>query len=121
MDRLFRGSMDTFLGVLIFATAGALIGVYLEHRVIGLAGVILGAVLGAFVAKLGARRFFYSVLAGTLIGGLIGWKAGGTLWVPMMAGTGSAIGGFIGINIELFVRAYRARSMEKKKPKGESS
>jgi len=95
---------DILLGMIIFGITGALIGFYLDHRGIILAGVFLGSVLGGFVGRLGARRFFISVLAGTLLGGLLGWLAGGTEVIPVTAGTGSAIGGFIGINIELFMR-----------------
>jgi hypothetical protein len=90
--------------MMIFGVTGGLIGFYLNHWwVIGM-GVILGCILGGFVGRLGARRFFISVLVGTLLGGLLGWLAGGTAVVPVTAGTGSAIGGFVGINVELFMR-----------------
>ncbi|MGH7273203.1 MAG: hypothetical protein ACREIQ_01925, partial [Nitrospiria bacterium] len=62
------------------------------------------SVLGAFIAKLGARHFFLSVLVGTIVGGLLGWFAGGVEVIRLGAGTGGAIGGFVGINIELFMR-----------------
>jgi hypothetical protein len=53
---------------------------------------------------MGARRFLLSVLIGSAVGGLLGWYAGGAEVVRLGAGTGSAIGGFIGVNIELFMR-----------------
>jgi hypothetical protein len=96
--------LDTITGIIIFGVAGALIGFYLNHWAIIWGGLILGCVLGGFISRLGARRFFMSVLVGTLLGGLLGWLAGGSGVVPVTAGTGSAIGGFIGINIELFMR-----------------
>ena len=95
---------DVLLGIVIFGITGALIGFYLNHWVVILAGMSLGCVLGGFIGRLGARRFFISVLAGTVLGGLLGWFAGGTEVIPLTAGTGSAIGGFVGINIELFRR-----------------
>ncbi len=91
----------------IFAVTGALIGFYLDHAGVLWIGTLLGAALGAFIGRLGARRFFYSVLGGALVGGILGWLAGGVEVIPVTAGSGSAIGGFIGINIELFVRYYQ--------------
>lgn len=97
--------LDLLLGITIFGIAGALIGYYLSHAGIAAAGVVLGGVLGLFVARLGARRFFYSVLVWTLVGGVVGWFAGGEQVVPLMAGSGSAIGGFWGITLEMLMRA----------------
>lgn len=99
-----RMSADVLLGIVIFGVTGGLIGFYLNHWLVIWVGVILGCVLGGFVGRLGARLFFISVLVGTLLGGLLGWLAGGIGVIPVTAGTGSAIGGFVGINIELFMR-----------------
>ena len=66
--------IDLFLGMAIFSVAGALIGYYLDHLVITFAGVVLGGILGVFVATLGARCFFLSVLTGTLLCGVLGWS-----------------------------------------------
>lgn len=102
--------IDIVLGSVIFGITGALIGLYLNHWGVVSIGAVLGCVLGGFVGRLGARRFFWSVLAGTLLGGFLGWLAGGTEVIPVTAGTGSAIGGFVGINIELLIRAHRSRT-----------
>jgi len=94
-------------GVATFMVTGVLIGLYLKSWPVALGGAVFGAMLGAGVAKLGARRFFYSVVAGTLLGGLVGWRAGGVDVVPLMAGTGSAVGGFVGITIEMLTGPRR--------------
>ncbi len=99
-------SADVLLGMVIFGMTGGLIGFYLDHWAVIWTGMALGCVLGGFVGRLGARRFFISVLVGTVLGGLLGWLAGGVGVVPVTAGTGSAIGGFVGINIELFMRVH---------------
>ena len=102
-------------GVATFATTGVLIGLYLKSWPVVLGGAVFGAILGAGVAKLGARRFFYSVAAGTIVGGFVGWRAGGLDVVPLMAGTGSAVGGFVGITIEMLTGANR-HEREKRVP-----
>jgi hypothetical protein len=95
------------VGVLIFAVTGVLVGLYLDHWGIVIGGAMFGALIGAGLGKLGAHRFFLSVAAGTVIGALVGWRAGGSAVVPLMTGTGSAVGGFVGITIELLVGAHR--------------
>lgn len=103
------------VGIAIFATTGVLIGLYLNHWGVVGGGAVLGALLGAGVGRLQAHRFFISVLVGTLMGGLIGWRAGGMDVVPLMAGTGSAIGGFVGITIEM-IRGPHRHEREKRAP-----
>ncbi|MFZ5863631.1 MAG: hypothetical protein ACOYXR_12405 [Nitrospirota bacterium] len=103
------------VGVAIFTVTGVLVGLYLDHWGIVIGGAIFGALIGVGVGKLGAHRFFLSVAVGTVIGALVGWRAGGPAVVPMMAGTGSAVGGFVGITIEMLVGA-RQHQGEKRAP-----
>jgi hypothetical protein len=102
-------------GIGVFTVTGILIGLYLGSWEVVVGGAVFGAMLGAGVAKLGAHRFFFSVVAGTVLGGLIGWRAGGMDVVPLMAGTGSAVGGFIGITIEMLTGSHR-HEREKRAP-----
>jgi hypothetical protein len=95
------------VGVAIFTVTGVLVGLYLDHWGIGIGGAIFGALIGMGLGKLGAHRFFLSVAAGTVLGALVGWRAGGTAVIPLMAGTGSAVGGFVGITIEMLVGTHR--------------
>ncbi len=89
------------VGVAIFTVTGVLVGLYLHHWATAVGGALFGALIGLGLGKLGAHRFFLSVAAGTVIGALVGWRAGGLAVVPLMAGTGSAVGGFVGITIEM--------------------
>lgn len=103
------------VGIAIFAVTGILIGLYLRHWGVVIGGALLGGVLGAGIGTLGAHRFFYSVAAGTILGAWVGWRAGGVDVVPLMAGTGSAVGGFVGITIEMIWGTHR-HEREKRAP-----
>ena len=103
------------VGALLFAMTGALIGFYLRSWSVVWGGSLFGVLLGAGVGTLGARRFFVSVAIGTVVGGLVGWRAGGVDVVPLMAGTGSAVGGFVGITIEMLRGSHR-HEREKRAP-----
>lgn len=103
------------VGVAIFTVAGVLVGLYLHHWVTAVGGALFGALIGLGLGKLGAHRFFISVAVGTLLGAIVGWKAGGVEVVPLMAGTGSAVGGFVGITIEMLT-GHRRNDWEKRAP-----
>jgi hypothetical protein len=94
------------VGIAIFTVTGVLVGLYLHHWAIAVGGAVFGALIGLGLGKLGAHRFFLSVAAGTVIGALVGWKVGGASVVPLMAGTGSAVGGFVGITIEMLTGTH---------------
>lgn len=103
------------VGVAIFSVTGVLVGLYLHHWATAVGGAVFGALIGLGLGKLGAHRFFISVAAGTVIGALVGWEAGGPSVVPLMAGTGSAVGGFVGITIEMLTGHHR-NDWEKRAP-----
>lgn len=102
-------------GILIFTVTGILIGLYLHSWPVGIGGAVFGGMLGAGIGALGAHRFFFSVAIGTMFGALVGWRAGGMDVVPLMAGTGSAVGGFVGITIEM-LRGQHRHEREKRAP-----
>lgn len=102
--RAIRISVDLVMGTIIMGTTGAVIGLNLGGAVLTITATLLGIVLGGFLSILGARRFFISVLAGSMIGGALALWMGGPYAFIIGAGSGGAIGGFIGINIELFKR-----------------
>jgi len=100
----FKITVDLIVGSIIMGTTGAVIGLNLGGPVLTTAGTFLGIMLGGFLSMLGARRFFISVLAGSFIGGALALWLGGPYAFIIGAGSGGAIGGFIGVNIELFKR-----------------
>lgn len=103
------------VGIAIFTVTGVLVGLYLHHWATAVGGAAFGALIGLGLGKLGAHRFFISVAVGTLLGAVVGWKAGGAAVVPLMAGTGSAVGGFVGITIEMLT-GDRRNDWEKRAP-----
>jgi hypothetical protein len=95
---------DMAMGMTIMGSTGLVIGIHLGGAVWVAVATILGLILGGFIAKLQARRFFISVLVGTALGGMLALWLGGSYALIIGAGSGGAIGGFVGINIELFMR-----------------
>lgn len=95
------------MGIAIFAVTGVLVGLYLHQWATAVGGAVFGALIGLGLGKLGAHRFFISVAVGALLGAVVGWRAGGAAVVPLMAGTGSAVGGFVGITVELLTGHHR--------------
>ena len=111
----FRIKADLLLGAAIMGTTGAIIGYYVGGGPPIVLGTVLGCLLGGLVSMHGARSFFLSVLAGTLLGGIVAREFGGADMVMIGAGSGAAIGGFVGVNIEMFRRgSSRPGNFDKK-------
>ncbi|HEY5648594.1 MAG TPA: hypothetical protein VIU33_03785 [Nitrospiria bacterium] len=106
----FPSPVDLLLGVLIMGVNGAVIGSTIGGPLVTGISAALGIALGAFIATLQARVFFVSVLSGMVIGGLACLVIGRPDVLIVGAGSGAAIGGFIGVNIDL----YRKGSTEGK-------
>ncbi|MFI5303176.1 MAG: hypothetical protein ACHQYP_00150 [Nitrospiria bacterium] len=98
-----------FLGGVILGFAGAVIGYYLGEWISILIGIVLGSILGGFVGTLGAQIFFSSVLMGALVLGFAGYRIGGWDLLDICAGTGAAMGGFIGIVIENYIKSRKKK------------
>lgn len=77
-------------------TVGTLIGGFMGGGYLPVA-IGLGVVLGAGVGVFGGRRFFASILIGTVMGGLLGWGLGGVQAMTVGAASGAAMGGFLGV------------------------
>jgi hypothetical protein len=102
--RTIKVTADLVLGVMIMGITGFIIGLNLGGPAFIAFSTLLGVILGGFVSTLKARRFFLSILSGTVLGGILAWILGGPETVIIGAGSGGAMGGFIGINIELYMR-----------------
>ena len=102
--KTLKVTTDLVMGGVIMGATGFVIGLNLGGPLLIGATTLMGMILGGFISMLNARRFFISVLVGTAAGGTLALLLGGPYAVIMGAGSGGAIGGFIGINIELFMR-----------------
>ena len=81
---------------------GALIGTIIGGPLVISICVFLGIFLGGFISFFQARVFFVSVLTGMLLGALACLLIDRLDVLLVVAGSGAAIGGFVGINIDLF-------------------
>jgi hypothetical protein len=94
-------------GAVVFGIVGVAVGYYLNRTgSIWVAGVV-GMLLGLFIGILGGRRFFISIVCGALLGaGLFGFVSGGDA-VPLGAGVGGAMGGFVGVQLGMLVDLWQ--------------
>ena len=99
--------LDLALGAGIMGSTGAVIGLTLGGPLLTAVTTAVGILLGASIAFLNARRFFISILIGTVVCGALALALGGSYALVIGAGTGGAVGGFIGITIELLLRERR--------------
>jgi hypothetical protein len=103
--------IDRALGMAIMGITGGTIGFYLGGNFLILMGFFLGGVLGFAVAGLGARRFFISILVGLAVGAATSFMIDRVEDIlVILAGSGAAAGGFIGINIELLKRKGKKKT-----------
>ena len=65
---------------------------------------LLGLMIGGFIGWLGGRRFMVIICLGVLIGAFLGQRTGDPDILIIAAGSGGAIAGFMGAQIESFLR-----------------
>jgi hypothetical protein len=95
---------DIYLGMFLLGLTGVLIGVVIKSVTAGLIAGALGTIVGGFVGWLGGKRFMAFICTGVAIGAFLGYRTGDQDILIMAAGSGGAIAGFIGNQIELFLR-----------------
>ena len=97
-----KNQNNIFLGMFLLGTTGVLIGVVLESAMASLIAGALGAFIGGLVGWLGGRRYLVIICLGVVIGAVLGYQAGDKDILIMAAGSGGAIAGFLGNQVELF-------------------
>ena len=104
---LGRPSIDMVFGTVVFGVVGAAVGYYMNTPgSIWVAGIV-GMLLGFSIGVLGGRRFFISIVCGALLGaGLFGLVSGADA-VPLGAGVGGAMGGFVGVQLGMLVDLWQ--------------
>lgn len=103
-----RNIVDVLFGLAVMGTVGTLIGFIAGGGLMPVA-VGLGLVLGGVIGFLGGRRFLASILVGTFLGGTLAWLVAGTDRIWVGAGTGAAMGGFLGVQISMLLDMRAAR------------
>ena len=86
----------------LIGTTGVLIGLVMDSPLLMAIAGFLGTVIGGFVGWLGGRRFMVIICLGVLIGAYLGYRTADRDILIIAAGTGGAIAGFIGAQIESF-------------------
>ncbi len=99
---------DVVIGALVLGTVGGLAGLSMGGGVLPVA-LLMGICLGAGVGFFGGRRFFLSILVGTIAGGLLAWGLGGVDAITVGASSGAAMGGFLGVWISMLLDLLQQR------------
>ncbi len=97
--------IDVLLGVTVMGTVGVLIGILLGEAFLYVTAG-LGITLGAGIGLIGGRRFFLGIILGTCAGGALAWAVSGPENITVGAGSGAAMGGFLGIWISMLMDVF---------------
>lgn len=97
--------IDILLGVVVMGTVGVLIGILLGDSFLYFAAG-LGGTLGIGIGLIGGRRFFLGIFIGTFLGGALAWAVSGPENITVGAGSGAAMGGFLGIWISMLIDVF---------------
>ena len=105
--------LDIVFGLAVMGTVGAMIGIIMGGGLMPIA-IMVGLGMGGVIGFLGGRRFLVSILIGSVLGGALAWLVAGTERISVGAGTGAAMGGFLGVQISMLldVRAARKASSQ---------
>ncbi|HEY3198013.1 MAG TPA: hypothetical protein VGJ57_08365 [Nitrospirales bacterium] len=96
-------------GSIVFGIVGLAIGYYMDTRAsIAVAGLI-GMLLGLFIGILGGRRFFISIVCGAIVVATLFGLVSGRDAIPLGAGVGGAMGGFVGVQLGMLLELWRQR------------
>jgi hypothetical protein len=97
---------DIAFGLAVMGTVGALIGIIMGGGLMPIA-IMVGLGMGGVIGFLGG-------LIGSVLGGALAWLVAGTERISVGAGTGAAMGGFLGVQISMLldVRAARKASSQ---------
>ena len=98
---------DIVFGLLLLGATGVLIGVAVDSGVAMVVAGLLGVLMGSMVGWLGGRTYLLIICFGVLIGAFLGYRTGDRDILIIASGTGGAVAGFFGAQIELFIGKNR--------------
>ena len=99
---------DVAFGLAVMGTVGGLIGIIMGGGLMPVA-IMVGLAMGGVIGFWGGRRFLVSILIGSVLGGALAWLVAGTERISVGAGTGAAMGGFLGVQISMLLDVRAAR------------
>ena len=95
---------EIYIGMTLIGMTGLMIGLAVDSPLLMAIAGFLGMVIGGFVGWLGGRRYMLIICLGVLIGAYFGSRTGDRDILIIAAGTGGAIAGFMGAQLELFFK-----------------
>ena len=95
---------EIYIGMALIGTTGLLIGLVMDSPLLMVIASFLGLVVGGFVGWLGGYRYMVIICVGVLVGAYFGYRTGDRDILIISAGTGGAIAGFMGAQLELFFK-----------------
>ena len=99
---------DVMFGAVVLGTVGVLTGLSMGVWFLP-AALMIGLCLGAGVGLFGGRRFFLSIIVGTIAGGVLAWNLGGVDTISVGASSGAAMGGFLGVWVSMLLDLLQQR------------
>jgi hypothetical protein len=101
-------AFDIVLGIAVMGAVGTLIGLTMGGGLMSVA-IAIGVALGAVIGFLGGRRFLVSILVGAVLGGALAWLLADVERIWVGAGSGAAMGGFLGVQISMLLDVRAAK------------
>ncbi|MCH2606770.1 MAG: hypothetical protein MKZ63_08520 [Nitrospinales bacterium] len=86
---------EIYIGMALIGTTGLLIGLVMDSPLLMVIASFLGLVVGGFMVI---------ICVGVLVGAYFGYRTGDRDILIIAAGTGGAIAGFMGAQLELFFK-----------------
>lgn len=99
-----QNKSEIFLGMGLMGMTGLAMGWVVHSPLLMTIAGILGLVVGGFIGWLGGRLFMVIVCLGVLLGAFLGYRTGDRDILIIAAGSGGAIAGFMGAQIQQFFR-----------------
>ncbi len=97
--------IDVLVGLVVIGTVGVLIGLLMGGAFL-YASTGIGLMLGIGIGLIGGRRFFVGILVGAVLGGALAWLLAGAHNITIGAGSGAAMGGFLGTWISMLLDVF---------------
>jgi hypothetical protein len=97
-----NGKNEIYMGILLMGVTGLAMGFVVNSQLLMTIAGILGVVVGGFVGWIGGRRYMFIICLGVSIGAFCGYQTGDQDILIIAAGSGGAIAGFMGAQIEQF-------------------
>lgn len=103
--------IDVVLGLVVMGTVGVLIGMLMGGTFFYIA-IGLGLLLGVGIGLIGGRRFFIGIVVGAVLGGALAWLLAGSHNITIGAGSGAAMGGFLGTWISMLLDVFYRKTIK---------